>query len=262
MSIEKLKNYEDTFLRDVTVAFIAQLHNRIFWYNRWQNEDKKIDVPFYYSMTGDDRFLLDSFVDDVVGQRIEQNYDVIPRGIVTYTTANVKSTEFTNPNVRISRTITDDDHELKSVMSKVRSLPMSISYDIKIKVASEQDLFKCQQAIWNLIYQYQYFYFEHNFMRIDASFRLPDEFQTTITRESKMDTDIDMTHNFQLDVHTYYPLFGEIERIPPVNRVQWQSYIWKLAGSGAEAIDPLKSNQYPPENGKGLDNRNDKDDRI
>ena len=77
-----------------------------------------------------------------------------------------------------------------------------------------------------------------------------------------MDTDIYMTHNFQLDVHTYYPLFGEIERIPPVNRVQWQSYIWKLAGSGAEAIDPLKSNQYPPENGKGLDNRNDKDDRI
>lgn len=248
MAIEKHMNYDDTFLRDTTVALLATLHNRLYWYNIWHNETRKIEIPFYYSMTGDDRFLLDSFVDDIAGKRIEQNYDVIPRGIVTLESTSINSNEFTNPNVRISRYI-EENAELKRVVSKLRSLPITLSYEIKIRVASELDLFKCQQAVWNLIYQYQYFYFEHNFIRIDASFRFPDEFQTKIARETNMTSDIYMDHTFRLDVHTYYPLFGEIERIPPINRVQWQNNIWKLKGSGAEKIDPLSTdfNQYPPD---------------
>lgn len=257
MSIEKHLNYEDTFLRDVTVAFIAQLHNRVYWYNRWQNETRKIEIPFYYSMSGDDRFLLDSFVDDIPGNRIEQNYDVVPRGVVTMESTTIKSNEFTNPNVRISRVI-EEDAELRRAVSKLRSLPLVIGYEIKIRVTSEIDLFKCQQAIWNLIYQYQYFYFEHNFIRVDASFRFPDEFQTKIAREIRMDTDVYMEHTFRLDVNTYYPLFGEIENIPPINKVQWQSNIWKLTGSGAENLDELKKNQYPPDSAdRTTENRND-----
>lgn len=258
MAIEKHMNYDDTFIRDVTVAFLATLHNRVYWYNIWHNETRKIEVPFYYSLTGDDRFLLDSFVDDIAGKRIEQNYDVIPRGVISLENTTIHSSEFTNPNVRISRAVEEND-ELKRVVSKLRALPLTLSYDIKIRVASELDLFKCQQAVWNLIYQYQYFYFEHNFIRIDAAFRFPDDFQTKIAREINMTTDVYMEHTFKLDVNTYYPLFGEIEKIPPINRVQWQNNIWKLQGSGAEKVDPLSPNfnQYPPENANKNDKRND-----
>lgn len=258
MAIEKDMNYDDTFLRDVTVAVLETLNNRIYWYNKWENEKRKIDVPFYYSMTGDDRFLLDAFVDDIPGKRIEQNYDVVPRAIITLEETVIQSSEFTNPNVRVSRYI-EDNSELKRVVSKIRSLPLQLTYDVKIRVASELDLFKCLQSIWNLIYQYQYFYFEHNFLRIDAAFRMPESLQIKIDRAQNMTSDIYMEHSTRLDVHTYYPLFGEIEKIPPINRVQWQHNFWKLQGSGAEKIDPLSTNfnQYPPEDKNKNNNRND-----
>jgi hypothetical protein len=53
-------------------------------------------------MTGDERFLLDSFVDDIVsgdasgnGRYVELNTDMIPRGHLTMTGFNI-SDEFAN----------------------------------------------------------------------------------------------------------------------------------------------------------------------
>lgn len=256
MPIEKDTNYDDTFLRDVNVAVLEALNNRIYWYNKWENEERKINVPFYYSMTGDDRFLIDAFVDDIPGKRIEQNYDVVPRGVVTLEETTIMSNEFTNPHVKVSRYI-EDNNELKMVVSKIRNLPLQLTYDIKMRVASELDLYKCHQAIWNLLFQYQYFYFEHNFIRIDCSFVLPNAFQTKIERNITMTSDLYMEHSFRLDVHTYYPLFGDIERMPASNKVQWNLNFWKLRGSGAEKIDPLSTNfnQYPPDSSNKSENK-------
>ena len=52
-------------------------------------------------MTGDERFLLDTFQDDIVSENrfIELNTDVIPRGHITMKSFNITSDEFANPNV-------------------------------------------------------------------------------------------------------------------------------------------------------------------
>lgn len=261
MPIETNYNFDGVFLRDVIVSTLAQLHNRIYWYNNWENEQRKIEVPFYYSLTGDDRFLLDSFVDDIPGKRIEQNYDRIPRGVITLESTKINSQELTNPNVRVNRVVENlEKTELKRVLSKVRSAPMTVGFEIKVRVASEIDLFKCQEAIWNLIFQYKYFYFEYKFLRIDAFFRLPDEFQTKLNRDINMTSDIYIEQSFRLDVSTYYPMFGEIEPVAPINRVHWQNNIWRLNGSGAENIPDLtKDNTYPPQSDdRGDQNRSDR----
>lgn len=257
-TIEHKFNYNDTFLRDVTVALLNELHNKITWNNVFSNQTKKVIVPFYYSLTGDDRFLMDSFVDDIPGKRIEQNYDKVPRGVVSLESTTVRSNELSNPNVKVNRYV-EENEELRRVVSKMRSLPLTLSYDIRIRVATEGDLFKCQQAIWNLIYQYQYFYFDHNFVRLEAFFRMPDELTSKINREINMQSDVYMEKSFRLDIKTVYPLFGEIERIPSVNRVKWQNDIWRLDGSGATDNDDItKKNSYPPQDdSRSNQNRSD-----
>jgi hypothetical protein len=248
MSIEQKDNFSDTFLRDVTVALLHELHEKLTWTNTFSNESRKVIVPFYYSLTGDDRFLMDAFVDDIPGKRIEQNYDKVPRGVISLESTAVRSNELTNPNVKVNRYV-EENEELRRVVSKMRSLPITLAYEIRIRVASEIDLFKCQQAIWNLIYQYQYFYFDHNFLRLEAFFRMPDELVSKINRDVNMQSDIYMEKTFRLEVKTAYPLFGEIERIPSVNKVTWQNNIWKLSGSGATSNDDIsKTNSYPAQN--------------
>jgi len=241
--IENKYNWEDVFLRDLVVSFLDVLNDRIYWVNNWEDESRKINVPFYYSVTGGDDFLLDSFVDDVPDKRIELNYDQIPRGIVTLKSWKIKSDQLSNPNVRISRVV-EDNEMLKRVVSKVRTLPLTASFEINVKVASELDLFKLIQSIWNFVYQYQYFYFDHNFLRIDAFLKLSDDDQNSVLREIKMNTAVYPEHKFNVKVETYYPLYGDIEQIPPIKRTMFKQYTWNLAGSGAE-VQKNPKNNYP-----------------
>ena len=250
--VENKFNWEDVFLRDLIVSFMDVLNDRIYWVNNWEDESKKIEVPFYYSVTGGDDFLLDSFVDDVPDKRIELNYDKIPRGIVTLTSWKIKSDQLTNPNVRISRFV-ENNAMLKRVVSKVRALPMNATFEVKIKVSSELDLFKAVQAFWNFIYQYQYFDFEHNFLRINAFLKIPDDNTNTVLREVRMDSPIYPEQTFTINIETYYPLYGDIENIPAIKRTLFKQFSWKLSGSGS-ASESDSTNSYPqPETGQPND---------
>ena len=70
-------NFEDIFFRDLTVCVLDTLEGQIKWINRFSSGDKFVQVPFYYSLTGDERFLLDSFQDDIVSENrfVELNTD-------------------------------------------------------------------------------------------------------------------------------------------------------------------------------------------
>ena len=59
-------NFEYCFLRDLTICVLDTVEGEVRWTNRFSSGDREVKVPFYYSMTGDERFLLDSFSDDVV----------------------------------------------------------------------------------------------------------------------------------------------------------------------------------------------------
>ena len=162
-------NFNDTFFRDLTIALLDTLEGKIGWTNRFSDKDVEVIVPFYYSLTGDERFLLDSFTDDVVSNNryVELNTDIIPRGSITMTGYTIKSDEFRNPNVRLKVALEDKD-EIKSVMAKIRPIPISVNYDITILVKSELDIFKCSESIMDLVWLYKFFYFEYNFMHINV----------------------------------------------------------------------------------------------
>ena len=199
-------NFEDVFYRDLTVCVLDTLEGQVKWLNRFTSGDVYVNVPFYYSLTGDERFLLDSFQDDIVSNNrfVELNTDSIPRGHLTMTGFNIKSDEFANPNVWL-RMVIENDVEIRKVLAKVRAIPVSVNYDLSILLSSEGDVFKCSQAIMDTLWLYRYMYFEFNFMNIDAIMIMPDTEQIEIQRDKNMagDNTIKLTASFE--VHTYYP---------------------------------------------------------
>jgi len=199
-------NFEDVFFRDLTVCVLDTLEGQVKWLNRFAAGDNYVNVPFYYSLTGDERFLLDSFQDDVVSQNrfVELNTDIVPRGHLTMTGFNIKSDEFANPNVWL-RMVIENEVEIRKVLAKVRAIPISVNFDLAIMVNSEIDVFKCSQAIMDTLWLYRYMYFEHNFMNIDAIMIMPDTEQIEITREKNMSSDNAIKLSLSFEVHTYYP---------------------------------------------------------
>ena len=206
--IGKKYNFEDCFFRDLTVCVLDTLENQIKWTNRFSSGDRYVKVPIYYSMTGDERFLLDSFSDDIVSENrfVELNTDIIPRGHLTMTSFNIKSDEFANPNVWL-RMVVENEAEIRKILTKVRCVPISVSYDLTILLSSELDSFKCSQAIMDTMWLYKFMYFEHNFMNIDAVILMPDTNQVEMSREKNLTSDNSIKLKCTFTVDTYYPAF-------------------------------------------------------
>jgi len=201
-------NFEDVFFRDLTVCVLDTLEGQIKWINRFSTGDKYVQVPFYYSLTGDERFLLDSFQDDIVSENrfVELNTDLIPRGHLTMTGFNIKSDEFANPNVWL-RMVVENEVEIRKVLAKVRAVPVTVNYDLEILLSSEIDTFKCSQAILDTLWLYKFMYFEHNFMNIDAVILMPDSNSIEMAREKNLTSDNNIKLKVSFTVETYYPAF-------------------------------------------------------
>jgi hypothetical protein len=201
-------NFEDVFFRDLTVCVLDTLEGQIKWINRFSTGDKYVQVPFYYSLTGDERFLLDSFQDDIVSENrfVELNTDMIPRGHLTMTGFNIKSDEFANPNVWL-RMVVENEVEIRKVLAKVRAVPVTVNYDLEILLSSEIDTFKCSQAILDTLWIYKFMYFEHNFMNIDAVILMPDSNSIEMVREKNLTSDSNIKLKVSFTVETYYPAF-------------------------------------------------------
>ena len=201
-------NYEDCFMRDLTICVLDTLEGEIRWVNKFSSGDREVNVPFYYSMTGDERFLLDSFTDDIVSNNrfVDVNTDLIPRGHLTLTGFDIRSDEFANPNVWL-KMVVENQEEIRKVLAKVRAIPVSVKYDLSILLSSEIDVFKCSQAIMDTLWLYRFMYFEHNFMNIDAVMLIPDSNQVEINREKNLTSDNNIKLTVSFEVQTYYPAY-------------------------------------------------------
>jgi hypothetical protein len=201
-------NFEDVFFRDLTVCVLDTLEGEVRWVNKFSSGDRVVNVPFYYSMTGDERFLLDSFTDDVVSNSryVDLNTDIIPRGHLTLTGYEIRGDEFANPNVWLKMVI-ENPEEIRKMLTKVRAIPITAKYDLVIHLSSEIDTFKCSQAIMDTLWLYRFMYFEHNFMNIDAVMQIPDSNNIEINREKSLTSDNTIKLTVSFDVQTYYPSY-------------------------------------------------------
>lgn len=230
-------NFEDTFFRDLTVCVLDTLEGQVRWVNRFSSGDYPVNVPFYYSLTGDERFLLDSFQDDIVSENrfVELNTDMIPRGHITLKGFNIVSDEFANPNVWL-RMVVENEKEIRKVLAKVRAIPITVNYDLEILLSSEIDVFKCSQAIMDTLWVYKFMYFEYNFMNIDAVMLLPDSNQIEISREKNLSSDNTIKLTVSFEVQTYYPAFRR-------DRLKMKGY------TNTDGTGMTDMNQYSTEGG-------------
>jgi hypothetical protein len=228
-NFEQEFNYDDVFWRDITVAFTSLLYNKIKLVNKYEDGKEKIlSLPFYYNFVGDDRFLLDAFVDDVTGVRPDMSIDPIPRGTVTMASWGRKTNEITNPNVRL-QTYREVDGQLQKVSGYFRVIPVKFTFDVAIIVASEIDMWRVSEELLKLYHTHKFFRFEHKFMPINASVIFPDTHNTEIQRQI-MGIDSDGSNKsikFSVDVHSHYIIDPkESEVISTDKKVVFKGNTW------------------------------------
>lgn len=240
------KNFDDVFLRDLTVCLLDTLEGQVKWVNRFSSGDIEVNVPFYYSMSGDERYLLDSFSDDIVSENryVELNTDVIPRAHITFTSMDILADQFANPNIWL-KMVVENNVEIKKVLTKIRAIPCSVKYDITIILSSEIDVFKCTQSLIDTLWLYKFMYFEHNFMNIDAIMILPDSNQIEISREKNLTSDNTIKLTLSIEVQTYYPAYkkeGNETMVYP-KKTKWYSNILEARTNAKDSQSNANANR-------------------
>lgn len=205
MSLNPLTNYDEIFIRDVTLGIIMEFNRKIRWVNRWDNSSKLITIPVYYSLANDSRFLMDSFIDDIIGTRPDFNSDPIPRAMIYLDGVNIKTDEYTNPYVNLQYTDIQNG-VLKRMFGKFRHIPVELTYKMSIRLSSEGDYFKCIQSIMDWLWPYSRYSVDYKGMKLSCRTSVNENFQVDINRQ--FDSITNNVSKKQLDinipVHTYY----------------------------------------------------------
>lgn len=231
--IDHVYDYDNQFFRCVIVSLTKTISKQIRWINRFEPTDEypngkvRVILPFYTSLTGEERFVFDLFVDDIADKRVTMNTDQLQRGYVVLTSFGSKSDEFANPNQYLSQKGKIND-QLRRVISKVKAVPMNLNFDVEIQLATDNEVDKCSQRILDLLYNYMFFNFDYYGIKIDAILTLPDDKTVEIPREIQdLTGDRKRKIKFSLSVKTYYPIFkvltDDLEVCDNDDKIDWES---------------------------------------
>lgn len=258
-------NFDNVYLRMVTVALGKTLNKSIRWINYFKDEKKCVSLPFNYRMFGQERFLLDSFLDDITDKRVELNTDQIPRGVISLASFNTSSDEYANPNIYIPKDC-KIKNEWKRIITKVKAVPIQMTYDIEIKLDDVRDVWVCSEKIIMLFFNYYFFNMDYFGMKIDLVLQLPDDKSIEIPTEGDLTSDKNKVIKFSLNVKSYYPVWTVDtdnvecynEEFENIKRVYWQSYVHDMKKYyDREIPENIKTQEYQSSDPRNTNNTED-----
>lgn len=200
-------NYDDVYLRSIIVGFLGFLKDKFNYVTKSEeNGNKKINVPVYYSFTGENRYIMDAFYDDVPDKRVNSNTDQIPRATIKLNSWNVKNEEFNNPNVWVDTT-KELGEDILEFATQVKAVPLKLNFELEIVLDNEIDIFKVWESYMRTIWIYKYFKFSYHRIPISGVFNFIGDTDNTFARDYSFGDVEKIKTTYQFEVHTFFPLF-------------------------------------------------------
>lgn len=214
-------NFDDSVVRHIIIGLLADLNNKIYFYRQLNNNTRvAIDVPFYYSITGDDEFLRDTFLFSTVDGEdcipdpkfADGNYDKIPRGIANLTSMNVDSSKLVNRRIRGNYTKMNDEGAMLGYTAEFMMVPIVLNFDIEILVSSQLDSLKITEMIIKKLYKSNYFNLEVGHLnegtyKIASYYAMPDDYTNERPLEFTFEDKGKYKITFPIEVNSFIPVF-------------------------------------------------------
>ena len=201
-------NKDNVILRYVIVGLLAELRNKIYFYNQ-VDEDvvSKINVPFYYSVTGNERFLLDAFLFGATenGEAVG-DYEVVPRGVAQLSGISIDSGSMTNKFIR-SQFVREIQGQLKTFSLETAFLPINLTFDITVVCSNNLEMLKVTESIMSKLYKATFFQIDLGMMRVQASLEVPEDYSQERLFEYALNDKKEFNVTFPIEVKTFMPVF-------------------------------------------------------
>lgn len=208
MSFSHKYNTDDVIIRAAIIGLVNELNNRIYFYNTWEDDRREIvRVPFFYAMSGDERFLQDAFSNwnDCYPDFIEGNTDPIPRGTIYLSGVSVLSSNLTSRFVRGNYT-KEVDGQLKRFNSYINSIPIQLNFSAEILIDTSVDSLKIIQSAISVLYRTLVFSVNYDGFRVPTQAGFPDSFTPTKQFEFTYGQADRLKVTFDIECQTFLPI--------------------------------------------------------
>lgn len=207
-------NTDDVFMRSLILGLIRMLNDKISYKQvNDKQEVLEVYVPFIYSITGDESFIKDNFIDIVICDEdtekkfADGNYDVIPRGVVTLSNVSINPSALTNKFIRNNYIREDVKGNVKTFSSYVNNIPLDIDFQVKVRVDTLLDVFKIFQAMLSTFTKVDQFMFDfEGIQKIPAQVGFPSQYDNDkILEFSYLTVQQYIEISCNIKVETYFP---------------------------------------------------------
>jgi len=211
-------NKDNTILRYIIVALLAELKDKVYYYNQIDEDTlKKIPVPFFYSITGDGRFLMDNFLFDAEAKgKAIGDYETVPRGIIQLTGISIDSGNQTNKFAR-GEFVQEWEGILKTFSLETNFLPLNMSFDCTVVCSSNLEMLKVTESLMSKVYKNTLFQVDLGMMRVQASFAVPEDYTQNRLFEFQLNDKKEWSVTFPIEVSSFMPVFESGILIPEVS---------------------------------------------
>ena len=211
-------NKDNTILRYMIVALLAELKDKVYYYNQIDEDTlKKIPVPFFYSITGDGRFLMDNFLFDAEAKgKAIGDYETVPRGIIQLTGISIDSGSQTNKFAR-GEFVQEWEGILKTFSLETNFLPLNMSFDCTVVCSSNLEMLKVTESLMSKLYKNNLFQVDLGMMRVQANFAVPEDYTQNRLFEFQLNDKKEWSVTFPIEVASFMPVFESGILIPEIS---------------------------------------------
>lgn len=200
-------NKDNVVLRYIIVATLAELKSQLYYYNLVDDKRVKVDIPFYYSTTGEERFLQDNFLYDTVDQgKAIGDYEVVPRGILQLQGFSINTDELTNKYVDANYIILCNDGIVRTLVAETNFIPITLNFDTTIVVTNTLEILKVSEVLVSKLYKSKLFYVDLGMCTMQSLLSIPEDFSEEKPFEFQVDTKKEYQITFSTEVKSFIPV--------------------------------------------------------
>ena len=233
MALHQRYNNENILIRSILAGLLDILNNKISYEQVWSNDyTETINIPWYYNMAGDERFMQDfytHYAHCIPPKPVDGNFDMIPRGIITYSGSVVDSVRTTSRYVQ-GTYLKEVNGQLQTYRSFLYSIPLNVNFECEMWLDTQITSLKVEQLIREVFYKTITFYVYYKGMRVGCTVGFPEDITLEKNIQYSFEADNKIKIRFNLQVESYQPVFD------PTVEVNANDY---MSGIGYRLIDKI-----------------------
>ena len=238
-------NKDNTILRYVIVATLAELRSKVFYYNRIDEDSiQRINVPFYYSITGNERFLTDNFVYDAVAEnKAIGDYEVVPRGVLQLSSLSIDSGNATNKFVR-GEFVREVDGVLRTFSLETNFLPLNMTFGVTAVCSNNLEMLKVTESVLSKLYKTTTYSIDLGMFRVQASMAVPEDYSQDKLFEFALNDKKEFTVTFDIEVKSFVPIFENGILLSEIDELIRKSISTTGDGGIPNGVGIIRSNSF------------------